>query len=193
MGSHQHIYNRGQKKNPFSSLKENVWKIIFLKLVLYTSQKVKKYKWRTCNPKFTPSGTPEDIVLEAIEKTLSRKRDWDNRKRDLLSHLKGTIDSLLYNLVNSYENKKIISYSDESDIPNESISTVETPENHYLANELFLKFLTSIDGNVRMKEVLNCLINGISKPLLISEKTGLNIREVYKSKERLCKIARSLF
>jgi len=176
----RNIDSRERNSCPAAFLGEKLTEEIYLNAVRHASYEAKKYSWRNGRQVFIPNGTPEDIVLEAIEKILSGVRRWDPVRKDLLSYLKETVDSLLSHAACSFENRKIISSSEPSGVRSESASTVETPEDHYLAKELCWRLYISIDGNERAKKILACLITGTSKPLWIAEKTGLDIKAVYK-------------
>ncbi len=192
MSFDRNIDSRERNSCPAAFLGEKLTEEIYLKAVRHASYEAKKYKWRNGSQVFIPKGTPEDIVIEAIEKILSGVRRWDPVRKDLLSYLKETVESLLSHAACSFENRKIISSSDTFGVQKGSASTVETPEDHYLAKELYWRLYVSIDGNERAERILACLITGTSKPLWIADETGLDIRAVYKAKERLRETTRRL-
>ncbi len=91
------------------------WPSIKPKLAAYSLGKVKSYSWRTTKDSLPKGFTPEDLVQKAVfdtfeglltEQTGVGLRKWDpTREPDLLEYLKGVVDSLVNNLVNSSEHK----------------------------------------------------------------------------------------
>src|SRR5262249_1626817 len=60
-------------------------------------------QWRTGRADVLAAGfSPEDVAAEAVRRVLDGTRSWDPQRGDLLSYLRGVVDSLMGHLVTSF-------------------------------------------------------------------------------------------
>ena len=193
------------------------WDDIIMKLTRYAFWHASWYKWKTGNPGELPGGmTPEDIALEAIEKTWSRTRAWDPKKYpDLLIHLKWIVDSDLSHLFDSKEHlttTRIIE-SEEEESPELTYNNImhcssaplneafhnKTPEERLIFREVNEReerakqeLYALVKGDEDLELLLTCFGEGICKSELIAKAMGCDVKEVNNLRRKLSRKASTI-
>ena len=181
---------------------------VIKRLYLYSRMKVSRYNKNTILY-FTMTG--EDIAHEAIKKTLSGKRPWNEKKcPELLHHLMGCAKSIISNHANSKETNTIkretdfLSLKKNEKQPILDLSQInsnglnyEKPsdqENQQSALSEFKKIINYLSNNrkdlIRFAEEI--LINGRSKPKELASYFGITVKEVNVKKTALKRILKKL-
>lgn len=146
--------------------------------------------------------TPEDIVHQAISKTIEgaktgEGRIWDG-ERDLFDYLTSVIDSELSNLQRSATNRRLVRAGTlgSDDPADDFLSQVrdqqaQSGEDEMLAaekeeeaNAFVGDFIDSLQGDDFLEGIVGCLIDGM-KPREIAEELNVPIKDVYNAKKRI--------
>jgi hypothetical protein len=153
------------------------WPITIRRLLVYAARLLRRRAFAGADV------TAEDIVLGAIEKTMSGKRRWNPAVLGLEMHLMGVISSDIYNAVRkqlqTVEMSEALADSLHSDSPSPEEAALQKDE--LLA---LMKHLRSKDD--RLAEFLSTiLLFGTDRPQELSLLLNASPREIYKMKERL--------
>lgn len=200
-------------------LSEANWAEIIPRLTLYASETARHLYWRTGNSEDLADGIKaEDIVHEAIKRVFEGKRKWDPKKDpDLPKFLNDSVISSLFNeLAESCDNTKMERFPIQLDESGEEGEAVEptniahhsdpharelvrpnpTPEeelNNQQEKDFYKSIINNIvdsaKGDAVVEGILLCLMDGISKPIEISEATGFTICEINNGQKRLRRLA----
>jgi hypothetical protein len=115
------------------------WADLYPRLLLVAAGKLNRLSWRGQRFGAIPGGkTATDIVHDAIVKTMSGQRVWNQRQNSLFDHLAGVISSEISHLVQSRENRttlrvdeKIVQLIDHREDP-ETIAIRKAQEHQFL-------------------------------------------------------------
>jgi len=175
---------------------EEQWRKIHNRLTLYAQRKFFRLGWKSKDNYRSPNGKgPEDIALEAIEKTIENSRVYDAQKYpDFGQYLNGCVDSIIYNLIHSPEFKK------KKAMPFIITDEGETKEIEQEGREVdFLQICITEDLAEKVKSILQtkfaddkvvcgiveCLYAGIDKPSEWAECLGVDISEINNARRKL--------
>lgn len=163
------------------------WSRLTLELANYVNYKMKHYFWRTGRGGLLPKGKScEDIVHETFEKLLSESRTWNEKTfPDLPSTLKGMAHSILSNLSQHSDNKRISSDDVESAtdiLPETSLLDAERSDAIMRA---FDQLISDVHGDTDLERVAQSIKNEQVKAAEIAAATGIDIQKVYQAKRRV--------
>lgn len=187
------------------SLTDEEWKRIYIKLTQFAYYRVAFYRWKTAKDSLPLGYQIEDLVLNAIEKTLKGMnsptvrikgmRKWNSQNcPDLLSFLMGVIRSDIDALAKRSEHQltEYLYPFDFNSTPSPEPSD-ENSEDHFreLVEDLRFQFHSDSDA-LKVIEATQKLIEEGKTPYstAISEITGLNYSQILNAKRR---IKRNLF
>jgi hypothetical protein len=142
---------------------------IFDKLLWLCKRKFETTRWRGRFGGIPPRGLLlEDIIQNAVVKTLSGGRTWNKEKYDLLEHLYRVVCSDLYHHATCRENRST-DYRDVGDLPN--IADLSSAE------DILMRKQTEQAGEIALKLFLDhCKINDPKLVDLFHVMNGLNIK-----------------
>lgn len=154
------------------------WKDIIPRVTLYAHTLLRR------RPFAGAQVSADDLVLSAIEKTISGARQWNIENVGIVEHLMGVVSSDLYNSV-----RKHILHKDIYDEANNIISDGESPEDIALYNQEVRKLLDfMMQRDKRLFEAAYLyIIVGVKSPveladkMNVSERTARNIHSKLKS------------
>ena len=193
------------------------WPRIALELAVYAARKLRRLPPRV-RESVGRRLCPDDLAYSAIEAVVagpgrSRRaskgeRAWDpDRDPDLLTHLKGVVDSLVSSEGTGKETELARAYHRTKDdeevekpppVPGRAFDPPRSewssgppanPEQLLLDNEdhdaTLERILSAVDGDDELTQVLEALMEGNEKPAEIAESTGMDVKRVYQLKRRL--------
>ncbi len=194
----------------FGRLSAVDWDQITLNLTDYALRKVRRLRWRTARADALPSGrTVEDLAHDAIAKVWSGERSWDpGTQPDLLHHLKGIVDSLVSHLVESPDHLLVRRFPETGEgtevVDVFPVADPELGRTEHLAqqparpddallqkeqreadDELFDALLQEIREDQELEAVIGAIMDGATKPADISAGTGIDVKRIYKLREKL--------
>jgi DNA-directed RNA polymerase specialized sigma24 family protein len=166
------------------------------RLTLHAECKLVRLRWRGVPGGPPPRGVQaEDIAAEAITRVLDGTRAWDERTQpDLLKHLRGVVDSLVSELVRSFDNRRFRRIGppgagDESTMVHEAPGREPDPRELASSREAAETFRAPIVEALREDElayqVFECLEADITKPSDIADYLGLPVSEINNAQKRL--------
>jgi hypothetical protein len=147
------------------------WNDVYRRALLFAAYKMGRLKWRGQAFGAIPAGKgPEDIVHDAIMKTISGQRAW-NPEITLSVHLAGVISSEINHLAMTAENRKsleaaddkIVLFPDTREDP-ETVAIRQSQEQHFFTylgkkkpalRQLAELILQSREGTSGLKKKLN--------------------------------------
>src|SRR6476646_3461966 len=128
------------------------WKVIIPRLMLFARH------LRSRKPFAGADSSPEDLVLSAIEKTITGNRQWDVENVGIIEHIMQVVSSDLYNSVRkqlAFRNDEMLS-SAADELASEEPSPEETAISKSEARNL-LAFLESRDERLAQLASLSLL------------------------------------
>jgi hypothetical protein len=154
------------------------WKDVYPRLLLATVERLRRSRWhRACEMHAT------DFVQTAIEKAMSRQRNWDPN-RSLFQNLWQVVSSEVSHAVVSYENKNL-DHIDKT--ATEIIDCRENPEDatsHRSEVDHLLNHLRSQDAD--SASIAALMLNaGITKSIELSAQLKRPVHEIENIKKRL--------
>jgi hypothetical protein len=161
------------------------WADLYPRLLLIAAGKLNRLSWRGQRFGAIPAGkTATDVVHDAIVKTISGQRVWNQQQNSLFDHLAGVISSEISHLVLSRENRttlrvdeKIVQLIDHREDP-EAIAIRKAQEHN------FLIYLEKKKPTLRsLAELVLYDANAGTPDLTV--KLGLSLREVESLKKAL--------
>lgn len=196
-----------------AALKGPGWSDTFARAVVHADTTIRKYVWRGFRPKFRAENeiavgdkSASDFVIEAIERLLDGRRNYDPSKH-LLSNLNSITDSLIWSQKKSSDRTGIVDYVESTDDDGDAIDPISTAQDSGLTaseqkvrDELredqgrcFNEIRASFNGDTEMQEYLDALSQRIFKRADISEVTGIPVEKVDELRRKVIKHARRLF
>lgn len=140
-----------------------------------------------------PKGyTHDDVVQDAIQRSLKHKWEGDFDKTKYIKFLFGAIRSIISNLAKSADNKKTIitvlfneDDEDEKASSLERFAVVEEDFDYEIDHDGIMETLDAkIQGNSDLEEVLTAIKLGM-EPMQIADELKKDVKEVYKLKRQL--------
>jgi hypothetical protein len=131
-----------------------------------------------------PAGfTPDDVIHEAVKRTLDRSRSWKREKCSQFQHLWGCITSIIHCEINKYYNQHSISIEDGSIVP---IDKTSAEEKLIYRQQLFsvISYIETQEENI-IKLFRLMHFSHIIADVELSERLALPINEVRNLKKRL--------
>ncbi|KSV81813.1 MULTISPECIES: hypothetical protein [Sinorhizobium/Ensifer group] len=135
---------------------------------------------------FAGAGTSaEDLVFDAVGKTMSGARQWRPEEVGLTQHLMGVVSSDLYNLVRksaAFKSESLDEAAVESLVSNEPSPEETTIDRDEIS--AFLSFLRNRDS--ALADVASAMILlGVDRPRELAESLDITIENVHSIKKRL--------
>jgi hypothetical protein len=189
------------------------WRSIGVQLAAYASWKARNFRWRTgLDDALAQGSTPESVAAEAIAKVLGGERAWDASRGPLLAHLKRVVDSLLFHLASSSDNRlqeRLPDLRDDEqgvdraeyaggrhDVSGLMPGTLPDPENAVVerqesrAEARLAQLLLAVQHEPDLRAVLHAIVeHGDAKPAAIAARLGTQVTDVYNRLKRLRRIA----
>ena len=189
----------------FEYLQNVDWVAIGKSLLVFTIWRAQIYRWRSGDTQDLALGkTPEDIVQEVIEKTISGERQWDPSLGPLVPWLKDQVKSILDALyksaANRYEYATLTEDPDpdpgepgdlqqakdpravEASIP----GLKEQVEKRFELDEQINQVFTVVNAQPELEEIVVAILDGCeAKPRYLAEKLGVPISEINNRLKRL--------
>ncbi|MEO3405885.1 hypothetical protein AAFN85_18380 [Mucilaginibacter sp. CAU 1740] len=158
------------------------WNDLLPKLHYYSLNKLERYP--ALADMYDIPGLSAQIADEAVKLLWEETRKWNINYYPTASEvLKGIIDSLIYNYVNS----KTVTSTDampEDDRVVYEYGTSPNPEELYIVNETEAEILEILKTDADAAEVFECLRDGL-KPREIANELEVDVREIYNIIKRL--------
>lgn len=154
---------------------------------------------KTKNKNFSRDKEPKDFVQDAILRVFEGRRKWDKQHYpDIIDFLKGVVDSLISNEINSSKNKNeensvaaIVENSEKSfnseivSSPEEVLVEEEEQEEYLEAqSQQYEEVMDAIKDDDDLLIYVEYLKKGY-KPAEVSKKMGVEISEVYNLTKKL--------
>lgn len=167
------------------------------RLAVHASCRMRRLYWRGAylhKGGSVPGGhQPADIAADAIAKMLDGTRPWNKESYpDLEDALMASIDSDIYHLCKSFDNRKMRrDTTDSGDRFIEYVPCKSDPDplrlltDNEWRNNFHEDVLKEISGEERLKELFECLENEITKPADIAIIMQTTTDEVNNLKKRL--------
>lgn len=176
------------------------WDEIIPRAVLYAARRLEFYEWQGSWKGGPPMGkTAEDFVNDIITDLYQGDgRDWDKEKHpNFLEVLCGMIKSEISNALQAKENKKTVceaaltaskqmaSPLDAIAHPTSSTDAVLLKREKDVEDDRWLMdFMSHIEDDSELMEVLDCKLNGIFKPAEIAKSLGVDEQKMENLQKR---------
>ena len=151
------------------------------KSLIYAHRKLRKFGASGLLSKLTP----EDVANDAVAKTLSGERPWNEEKYpDLFTHLAQCISSDIYNAYTSSDFNKVNRGIGSNEIISTAISSEANPEES-LNLESKVEFIIDylVATKKELKQVAEIVLReGVSEPKDIAEMLNISVSEVNSKK-----------
>ena len=163
-----------------------------------------------------------DVVMESIKKLLDGTRSWDpDAKDDLTIHLKSVIKSEISHIDDGEESKITRRFptkntSDDDPVEVEELLKIANPQEEHAAAIMPLpplnpeevieekerlerdraamdNILERVKGDTELEDVILCIMEGIYKPREISDKLGVDVKDINNRQKRLRRIYKDLY
>ena len=198
----------------YQLLKNTDWDVVGKQLLAFTIWRVQNYRWGTYSRWELPQGkTPEDIVQQVIEKTLSGKRHWDPQEGPLLPWLKDQVKSIVDALFQSAAHRHEVQIPEDEDthesldsippqqqttenfatpILDPEINLMEKEEAEWTAKNVNALF-AALSGEPELQQVLTAMLDGCEpKPRFLAKELGVSVSEINNRLKRLRRHAMKL-
>lgn len=187
------------------ALEDQLTDEVVKRLIAYADYKTRRRYWQGILGGELPEGNEAgDLVAQAVERVLDGRRKWDPGKDpDLLEYLKSVIDSLASNLVKGWANRHMRTdaaltpprerergrgvfddFHGERNDPEEELLQKERIQQ---ADDFLWPLLEDLDDDLLLQQMVECIVDGVTKPAEIAEKVGVKKKEVNNAKKRLKK------
>jgi hypothetical protein len=144
-----------------------------------------RLRWRGIQSGPPPGGkTPEDMVQNAIMKTMAESRTWD-RELTPFQHLAGAISSEISALVNSAENQRTL-LADEDKVINIA-DHLDDPETSAIRKSQEQRFFAHLEAKrLALRQLAEMMLyRPASGPMELAAQLNLSIRELDSLKRAL--------
>ncbi|MCX6175375.1 MAG: hypothetical protein NTZ27_11535 [Ignavibacteriales bacterium] len=171
-------------------LKNQDWKTMILKAANYVQKKLQATSLVKGSKQFARGTEAKEIVFKAIELLFVGERKWNKKVHpELFQHLISTINSLLYEHLHSFENKKrtIINETDneiESDSFWDNILSDSSPKELIEYKEILDECLKIVEDETELTDLLLYVIDDYDRTE-IAQKMNKSIKEIDNMKKRL--------
>ena len=175
------------------------WEEILERLTRHAHYKLLRLVWR--GVPFSRGGAPPggveaaDLASEAIVDFLDGRRKRDPEVQpDLLTFLKGVVDSKVSHLVESVENVSTARLTEGQErggvqaIGHSSSATVAASEliiDQEGLEQFRLRIWREIEDDNLAIQILDCYEAGLKKPAEMAEAIGVEVEEIYNAQKRL--------
>ena len=177
-------------------LEEQLTEEIMQRLMAHAVRKAQRLYWQGIRNGPMPGGDAHDVVITAVEKVWTGRRNWElDQQPDLFLYLKGVVDSEINNLVESKANRRLrvalpdVNTEDQPDdlvVP--SVEEEESRrEEERRSDDFFLGFYDYLNAEPDLQKILDCFFDGIVKPRKIAAKLDVNAKDIYNARKRLDK------
>jgi DNA-directed RNA polymerase specialized sigma24 family protein len=182
-------------------LDEHPWEETIPRLLRHASSKIRRLRWLGEKNGQPPKGVqPQDVVQEVIEKVFAGTRNWSPAKHpDLLLYLLDVVDSEVSNLATLAENARTQRATDVDPAgtapgggPDGLSDGRPTPEATELEREaqrqgddFATEFWASLAGEPELQEVVEAIIDDVTRPAEIAARLSVRVDEIYARKKRL--------
>lgn len=193
------------KTETFEYLQNADWATIGKEMLVFTIYRAQLYRWRSGDAQILALGrTPEDIVQEVIEKTISGERHWDPSLGPLVPWLKDQIKSILDALcksaANRYEQMTLAEHpepftEEPGDLqPATDPNTIEASipgmreqvEKRFELDEQIDQVFDVVSTQPELEEIVVAILDGCeAKPRYLAEKIGVPVSEINNRLKRL--------
>lgn len=179
-------------------LQEADWGTIRRELLIYTTWRVRDYRWRRGGDGELAEGkTVEDVVQEVIVKALSGVRRWDPDRGELLAWLQAHSRSVIDALAKSASHRREVSVPEV-----ESLDGAQSPDplEIVLGKEAKMQIqqkvktlFQAVDREPELREVLQTIMDGCEPwPRYIASELGISVADVDNRLKRLRRRASKL-
>lgn len=166
----------------FDRLNAENWQDILPKLHYYALNKLQRFVF--LNEQYDVPGLAAQFADEAVELVWEEQRKWNtDYYDDLYAFLKGIVDSMIYNYVNSKEVRVTESLPDVELIDLEH-GSVPNPEQDMIVKEIEAEIKRLLAEDEKAAAVFDCLKDGL-KPREIAEELNWDVNEVYSTLKRV--------
>lgn len=167
-------------KDLLDRLSNENWSEIIPKLQYYSLNKIKRYPF--LSNKFNINNLALHFSDESIKQIWLEERTWNiNYYKDLYSLLRGAVDSLIYNFLNSKEIETTNIITDEVE---DELTGSTNIESDIIAGEIESEIAKILGEDIDAYNVFNCLKDGL-KPKRISEELEIDVKEIYNILKRV--------
>lgn len=174
---------------------DNLLKLL-KRLTLYADRKLVRLRWRGIQGGAPPRGIQaEDLAAEAITRVIEGKRAWDQQEQpDVLQFLKGIVDSLVSQLVNSFDNRRTrrlgpTGVGEEGSaaptFAGRELDPAQFVADREAAERFRAPILKALEGDAVASQVFECLEADITKPSEIAEYLGISVTDINNAQKRL--------
>lgn len=184
---------------PLDNIGPQQWEEILERLTRHAHYKLLRLVWR--GVPFSRGGAPPggveagDLASKAIVDLLDGRRKWDpGVQPDLLTFLKGVVDSKVSHLVESVENVSTARLAEAQEgggvraIGQSSAATAAASElviDQEALEQCRLRIWREIEGDDLAIQILDCYEAGLMKPAEMAEAIGVDVEEIYNAQKRL--------
>jgi len=163
---------------------------------IYAQRKFVRLGWRSKDRYRSPHGQgPDDIASEAIIRTIENRRVYNAQKCPDFEHfLRGCVDSIICNLIDSHEFKKRkeIPYivTDEGETKEIELEGKEAdPLQTYIEKDMVQKVESILEQNFAEDKIVigiyECFKAGIYKRSELADYLGVDVKEIDNAQKRL--------
>jgi DNA-directed RNA polymerase specialized sigma24 family protein len=180
----------------------------FARLLRHAGNLLRFYQWGT---RRNQDLSPEDIVIETIERVLDGRRKWNSEKhfdiekflklniRSVIDHSFDNVDDIkTHRYPEDCEGNTYIPFPEDSEINEYSESLqIPTPEELFFSEIELTEFnaimLAHFVEHPDLEELAYCLMDNLSKPQEIAKELSITISEVNNRKKRLKRELRKIY
>jgi DNA-directed RNA polymerase specialized sigma24 family protein len=196
------------KAEVFRKLQEADWRAIGTQVTAHATWKAQNFAWRTGDHEDLALGLQAiDIAQTAIKKVLTGERAWNPERGDLLSYLKGVVDSLVSHMANSMDNslqarlaedeegKELLDDTEFHAARNDDFGLLSSHQRRQGSNtdwqsQLVAELFTAVEGHDDLMAVLDVVMSsGETKPAEIATELSVEVSEVHNRVKRLRRAA----
>lgn len=160
---------------------------VYETLLIYAKIRIRKYRW-PLGPRLLPEGyDAESIVQEAFKKFIEGERKWNCQKYpDFVIWMKSSVlRSLIGHLFNCEANKNEGPFTEDGlEYLLGHLDQVPQENSCYTAR-MSDEILKSVEGDEELMDLVECFLDGVSKPKQIAERMGLTPTQASRLKEKL--------
>lgn len=174
------------RTSPFSCLTDKEFEEAVIKTYAFTRRKMLHLR----GTRLYSIMDYEDITNEAITKTLSGDRAWNQKKYPLFVHLAGCAKGIISNLSKKAD---IVQCDSSSEMDLEEHKDLTPEDIHLILTELD-EFVEYVEKNRKdlVKLAKAILVKEISKPKELSKHLGISVRKVNSGKVALKRIYKKI-
>jgi DNA-directed RNA polymerase specialized sigma24 family protein len=165
----------------FERLNNADWKTILPQLHYYALNKLRRFAF--LEEMYDVNGQAAQLADEAIRLVWEEQRKWNTTYyTELYDFLKGIVDSLISNFINSKEVELTVSLPEEDG--NGISHATGDPEQAYIRRETEAEIMAILKADEKAALVFDCLKDGL-KPREIAIELGWSAQDVYNILKRV--------